>query len=123
MLALLVGSDVAHTRARKGFVRLQAREAALVTTSYVLVELYALSARRLGLQAVAEIRSRFSPLLDILWVDRDLHEQALDLLLERGEAHLSLVDATSFLAIRALRIDEVFAYDRRFQKEGFTLVT
>ena len=122
VLALLVAEDAAHDRARAGFERLRAREAALVTTSYVLVELYALAARRLGLEAVADIRSRLAPLLEVIWVDGELHERALDLVLERDQASFSLVDAASVLTIRDQRIHEVFAFDRHFVDEGASIL-
>jgi predicted nucleic acid-binding protein len=122
ILALLVKNDGAHDRARATFDRLRARNVALLTTSYVLVELYALAARRLGRDAVKTIRSHFAPLLDVVWVDGELHERALDLLLERTHAGFSLVDAASLLTIRDRRIEDVFAYDRHFEAEGFSLL-
>ena len=122
ILALLVASDRAHGKAKAAFERLRARNAALMTTSYVLVELYALAARRLGLTAVAEIRARIAPLFEVLWVDRELHEKGLDLLIERGDSRLSIVDAVSLVSIRANRVEDVFAYDRHFEAEGFSMV-
>lgn len=92
-----------------------------MTTSYVLVELYALAARRLGQKAVAEIRGRLAPLLDVIWVDSELHERALDLVLERDQAGFSLVDAASVLTIRDQRIDGVFAFDRHLEDEGSSI--
>ncbi|HET9766089.1 MAG TPA: PIN domain-containing protein, partial [Thermoanaerobaculia bacterium] len=56
LLALLVVNDVAHEPARAAFERLRNRDAALLT-SYVLVELYSLVARRIGLAAVAQVRA------------------------------------------------------------------
>jgi predicted nucleic acid-binding protein len=122
ILALLLATDDRHRFAKKALNKLSARQAVLVTTSYVLVETYALLARRIGIAAVRNFREDFAPLLDVIWVDRDLHERALDLLIQRSSSRLSLVDATSFLAARGEKIDDVFAYDRDFEKEGFNLV-
>ena len=121
VLALLVPTDLAHARAGKAFARLQARESKLITTSYTLVETYALLDRRFGRDATASFRAEFAPLLEIVWVDGALHERGLDLLLERP-AGVSLVDAVSFACIREQRIDEVFAFDRHFEQEGFPIV-
>ncbi|HSN89791.1 MAG TPA: PIN domain-containing protein [Anaeromyxobacteraceae bacterium] len=117
--ALLDAGDAAHARARRAFGRLRDREDALVTTSYVLVETCALVLRRLGLPALRTFREEFSPLLDVVWVDARLHDEALDLLLARRRASLSLVDAASFVAMRRAGIEEAFAFDRHFQEEGF----
>lgn len=121
LLALLVGSDQAHERAREGFGRLRAERASLVTSSYVLVETYTLLQSRIGMEAVRVFREVFAPLLEVLWVDEATHERALDRLLLRDVRKLSLVDATSFELMRANRLDRAFAFDAHFQEEGYTL--
>lgn len=121
LLALLVGSDQAHEKAREGFGRLRAERASLVTSSYVLVETYTLLQSRIGMEAVRVFREVFAPLLEVLWVDEATHERALDRLLLRDVRKLSLVDATSFELMRANRLDRAFAFDAHFQEEGYTL--
>ena len=121
LLALLVGSDEAHEEAKEGFGRLRAERASLVTSSYVLVETYALLQNRIGIGAVRIFREAFAPLLDVLWVDEAAHERALDELLLRDTRTLSLVDSTSFVLMRANRVDRAFAFDRDFREEGYTL--
>lgn len=121
LIALLVPSDESHEDARVAFEGLRRRVAPLATTSYVLVETYALLGRRLGAGAVASFRAGFAPLLEVVWVDEELHERGLDLLLASKSRTLSLVDAVSFLAIRELGISSIFAYDRHFAAEGFSL--
>jgi uncharacterized protein len=119
LYALLVRSDDRHADARRAFARLMADEAALVTSSYVLVEMYALLGRRIGLDAVAAFRDDFAPLLDVAWVDPATHDAVLDALIERGSHDLSLVDMVSFVVMRGRGIDEAFAFDRHFEEEGF----
>jgi predicted nucleic acid-binding protein len=121
LYALFDAGDRVHARALRAFGRLRDREAILWTTSYVMVEAYALIGRRLGLGAVRRFRDDFAPLLDVLWVDGEVHEASLDLLLERRKASLSLVDAVSFVAMRREGIEEAFAFDGHFEEEGFTL--
>ena len=122
LLALLNPDDSAHRRARAAFDGLAAMGAALTTTSYVLVETYALVGRRLGAEAVRAFREALAPLLDVIWVDEALHEAGLDLLLTRKSNRLSLVDAVSFVAIRQRAVDRVFAYDDDFRRERFDLL-
>ena len=121
IFALLVPTDAAHERATQAFDRLRARETVLLTTSYNLVETYALLGRRFGRDATASFRADFAPRRQVVWVDGDLHERGLDLMLARGVG-VSLVDAVSFLSIREQRIDEVFACDRHFEQEGFRVL-
>jgi predicted nucleic acid-binding protein len=122
LLPLLNPRDGWHDRAHRSFRELQTRDGRLLTTSYVLIEAYALLARRLGMVAVREFRSGFTPLLEVKWVDEVLHEEALDLLIQRNRRGLSLVDAASFVVMRRHGIAEAFAYDRHFEDEGFKLV-
>jgi len=117
VLALMVGSDRAHRSAVAAFEKLRNRQAELVTTSYVLVETYALLDRRLGREAVLDFRESFAPLVRVIWVDGELHERGLDRL-GKSSHSLSLVDAVSFETIREYRILEAFAFDRHFEREG-----
>jgi predicted nucleic acid-binding protein len=123
LLALLNPADENHARATKAFASLRARRAPLVSTSFVLVETYALLGRRFGLDAVRSFRDDFAPLIEVVWVDEPLHEAGLDLLLQRRARKLSLVDAVSFVTMRQRNIEAAFAFDPHFAQEGFALVT
>ena len=122
LLALVNRGDENHERARRVFATLSGRQAALVSTSAVLIETYALLGSRLGLDAIRSFRAEFAPLFEVVWVDESLHEAGLDLLLERAKRRLSLVDSVSFVAMRRMELDEAFAFDPHFEQEGFTLV-
>jgi predicted nucleic acid-binding protein len=122
LLALLSATDANHQRAARAFAALRTRKAPLVSTSYVLVETYALAGRRLGLDAVRGFRADLAPILDVVWVDDALHNAGLDLWLDRGKRQLSLVDAVSFMAMRQGSLEEAFAFDPHFELEGFSLV-
>jgi len=120
LFALMAASDQQHDRAKAVFARLRHDRTKLTTTSYVLVETYALVRRRLGARASEDFRAAFAPLLDVTWIDEDLHERALDHL--EGSAagrKASLVDAASFVVMRAERIDRAFTFDGDFEAEGF----
>lgn len=95
----------------------------MLTTSYVLLETYALLGRRLGPQAVRSFREAFAPLVDVVWVDRLLHEKGLDTLAESSERDLSLVDTVSFQVIEeeGIERDRVFVFDRHFEDRRFGL--
>jgi len=119
VIALRSPRDRAHRDARRSFARLAARQAVLVTTSYVLCEIYALLGRRFGLAEIQAFRTEFSRLLRVRWVDARLHELGLDFLAQRRRRGLSLVDAVSFVVMRDEGLEEAFAFDRNFLDEGF----
>jgi predicted nucleic acid-binding protein len=122
VLALLVPTDAQHAKARRAFAKLAAAESRLLTTSYTLVECYALIDRRIGRDAVRRFRTDFSPLLEVIWIGADEHERALDIVEAGGASGPSLVDAASFVIARTHHIEHVFAYDAHFTKAGFVLV-
>lgn len=118
----MVASDAFHGRAHAAFESLRKEDARLVTTSYVLVESYALLGRRIGADAVRRFREDVAPLMDVIWVDRALHEDALDGLVARGATDVSLVDAASFAAMRAAGVDRALTFDAHFADEGFETI-
>lgn len=123
ILALLVEDDAHHKAAKSAFESLSLEAARLFTTSYVLVETYALLGRRLGRDAVRLFRQDFAPLLDVAWIDAELHEAGLDAMLAHAAKDVSFVDAVSFATLRARGARRVFAYDRHFAAAGFKLVS
>ena len=122
LVALLNADDQHHRRAARAFERLRTERVPLMTTSYVLVETYALVGRRLGLEAALNFREDFAPLMNVVWVDDSLHNAGLDILARRGKRQLSLVDAVSFATMRQSGVDDAFVFDQHFDQEGFTPV-
>jgi predicted nucleic acid-binding protein len=122
LLALVNALDEQHARADRAFATLRTRQAHLYSTSFVLVETYALIGRRFGLDAVRSFRTDFAPLLDVVWVDETLHDAGLYLLFERRKRLLSRVDAVSFVTMRQRNLSEAFAFDPHFEQEGFSLI-
>lgn len=95
----------------------------LVTHNYVVVESAALVQRRLGPSALRPLLDDLVPLLDVVWVDPDVHRVAVAALLAAQERRdVSLVDRVSFELMRRRRIDTAFAFDRHFEREGYALV-
>ncbi|MFQ5796560.1 MAG: type II toxin-antitoxin system VapC family toxin [Candidatus Bipolaricaulia bacterium] len=96
-------------------------ETALLTHSYVLVETFALVQRRLGLEAVRALHHDLIPVLDVVWVDGDLHQMAAEALLASGSRSVSLVDRVSFALMRRQDIRTAFVFDDDFTREGFEI--
>ena len=93
-----------------------------LTHSYVLAEFLALvTARRLNRgQALAFLQHLpLHPLVEIVWVDQRLHEQALALLEARPDKNHSLCDAVSFALMKERGLLEALTTDHHFQQEGF----
>jgi predicted nucleic acid-binding protein len=77
LYALLVGSEQDHPRVREAFRAAAERGDRLYTSNYVLLETAALLQHRIGLEPVRDLVARIVPLLDVRWVDADLHQRGL----------------------------------------------
>ena len=94
-----------------------------MTHSYVLVETFALVQRRLGLEAVRALHHDLIPVLDVIWVNGDLHQAAVEALIASGSRSVSLVDRVSFALMRRRGLRIAFAFDDDFTGEGFNPLT
>jgi predicted nucleic acid-binding protein len=120
--AVMDADDDRHAAARDEWERLLKGRDMLHTTNYVLVETAALLQSRLGMDALRTFTADILPVLSIRWVDEGLHRSAQHALLVSGRRNLSLVDCTSFEALRSLGLDRVFCFDPHFAEQGFRIV-
>jgi uncharacterized protein len=93
-----------------------------LTHSYVLAELIALALiRRFPRPAVLTFVMDLlnNPEIETLWVDEQLHREAMKLLIERPDKTYSLCDAVSFVLMRQRSIADALTTDRHFEQEGF----
>jgi predicted nucleic acid-binding protein len=95
----------------------------VVTSSYVLSELVALFTSPIRLprsRAVAIVDSLLTaPWIEVVYVDRALHEEGWNLLKSRLDKRWSLVDCTSFVLMERRGIIEALTPDHHFEQAGF----
>ena len=121
LFAYLVKNDYMYVRAKKIFQSFAESNIRLLTSSYVLVETTALLQRRVGIEAVLDFQNKIMPLLDVVWVDADWHERALNRLVSLNRKKISLVDCLSFVIMEAREIQTAFSFDEHFRENGFSL--
>ena len=122
LYAVFDGDDSTHPAVTDAWRTIVDSDAALHTSSYVLVELTALLQRRLGLAAVDALATFVMPWVNVSWVDDRTHDQAVAALLAAGRRDLSLVDCASFVLMRRLGVRTVLTVDKHFAGQGFTVV-
>jgi predicted nucleic acid-binding protein len=95
----------------------------LVTTNHVVAESYTLLRVRLGATEAHEFlrRVRSSGGIRRVFIQEPWEEAAEILLAQYRDQDFSYVDATSFVAMRRLGLQEVLAFDHHFAIVGFTL--
>jgi len=122
LLAILDAEDLYHEPAAACWTELIKRDEPLVSTSYVLVETFALVQRRLGLAAVKALDADIVPMLAIQWLDEAAHRDAVQAVLKASRRRLSLVDCASFETMRREGILQAFTFDRHFAEQGFEVL-
>ena len=122
LLPILNGDDRDYPKAYKIWQNLAAEQARLITSSYVLVESTALIQNRLGMAAVRSFQEGFVPLLQIVWVNAELHNMGMAALLTADRRRLSLVDCVSFVICQQRQVESVFAFDQHFSEQGFAVL-
>ncbi len=122
LYAVLDRDDGFHQRAATSWRSLVEQNAALLTQSYVLLELVALAQRRLGMDAVRALSDDLLPLVRVVWVDEALHEMGMTALRAAAERDISLVDWISFEVMRQRGVAQAFGFDSHFRDHGFTLL-
>ncbi len=122
LVAVLDAGDLFHPQASAAWRRLIEDDEDLVATNYVLVETFALSQRRLGMDAVRTLDQDIVPMLDVLWLDEALHRAAVTAVLTASRRRLSLVDCASFETMRRNDLSRAFTFDRHFAEQGFEIV-
>ena len=119
ILALLDSSEARHEDAWRAWETLVSSGQELLTSSFVLVETYALVQSRLGMDAIRTLHEELLPLLSVHWVDSSIFTESANALLVADRRRLSLVDCASFVLMRQLGIKHAFAFDNHFSEQGF----
>ena len=122
LYALLDADDRFHHAAAATFSHMPPDKTLMVTSSYVVLETLALIQSRLGLSAVMKWKTEFQGILEIVWIEKQLHDEGLTALVAANKPTISLTDWTSFLIMRERGIEQAFSFDRHFEQQGFHLL-
>lgn len=122
--ALADKADKDHARAlqcRDEFVG----EYKLVTSNYILDELYTLLLMNVGFQPTIIYKEKLDILisehvLDVIWIDQYLAKRGWDVFEQYNvDKQWSFTDCTSYVVMKEFGITEVFAFDHHFEQMGF----
>lgn len=116
LYSLVNVADTHHDHARLIFDRLI--NETIVTHNYVEVEAVSLVHARHGIGPLPRLREILDP-IERIWIEDDLHEDALERLSLSGRRGPSLVDCVSFEVMERYGINEAFAFDDHFAAAGF----
>ena len=87
----------------------------------MVTELTALVQNRLGLDVALQVHRGLLPVLEVVFVERELHARAVAAWTVARRRGLSLVDCAGFELMRDLGLVTALAFDRHFEEQGFAL--
>jgi len=119
LLCLHYKTEPLHTQAYNEYKKSLTR----LTHNYIVAEYVALAnARRLPrdfmLTFIVDLLD--NPDIETVWINEQLHREAVELLTLRLDKTYSLCDAVSFVLMKQRGITEALTTDRHFEQEGFT---
>ncbi|MFP4346151.1 MAG: type II toxin-antitoxin system VapC family toxin [Anaerolineales bacterium] len=120
LFALLDSDDRFYEPACEIWGRWNTQKVPLLTSNYVLLETSALVQRRLGLRSLQVLHTYVLLPVEIHWISKTTHQDAVTNLITANRRQLSLVDCSSFTLMRALGLQQVFTFDQHFAEQGFT---
>ena len=100
----------------------------IVTSNYILDELYTLLLMNIGFQPTVNYKEKLDILiaehiLHVIWIDYDFSKQGWDIFRQYNVDKLwSFTDCTSYAVMKKSGITEAFAFDHHFEQMGFTRV-
>jgi len=121
-LAVLNANDHYHRPAKQSWDEILSSDSILFSSNYVILETTALLQHRFGVEAVRLFVFDILPIIEITWVDEEVHMQGMSALLVANRRNLSLVDCISFETMHQIGLDTAFTFDDHFGEQGFKVV-
>ena len=122
LLSVLDEDDAGHTKAARSWIEILSSDEFLVTTNYIILEMFALVQNRFGMKALRLFQEDVLPALQVEWIDEAIHAAAVGILFASSRRKLSLVDCVSFETMRLLKIETAFTFDNHFKEQGFICI-
>jgi len=119
LYSLMDTDDECHAVSVAVWNQLRAAASRFITTNYVIVETFTLLQRRSGIAAAKAFAEDIAPLLEIEWINNEIHDAALIAVLAANRRELSLVDCVSFAVMHRRGLRQVFTLDAHFRDHGF----
>lgn len=120
---LFVATEPHHSQAKEWFYQARQQQIEFVTTNYVVLELVALLSSPLRVPRPSIFHYvdavRTASYVTVVHIDAATDAAAWSLVKSRSDKNWSLVDATSFVIMQQLGLQEALTTDRHFEQAGF----
>lgn len=116
-------SDTHHHDAVKIVQFLKAEEEEQITSNIIISEVLTLLSMRVNRQTAIDFgRELKESMLSIIFVEKELHNNAWQIFQKIKDKNVSFADCTSFAVMEHLGINKAFSFDIDFKKYGFKLL-
>ncbi|HLC29842.1 MAG TPA: PIN domain-containing protein [Dehalococcoidia bacterium] len=119
--ALVSSSDSFHRSARVAYSELIDSHVRLYTTSYVLVETFALVHRRLSFEILRSLVDSLSSVAEVYWIGSRVHRDAWNRMTVKAGQGLSFVDWSTVVAAEEFHAS-IFAFDQGLRATGAMVI-
>ena len=94
------------------------------TSNLILTEFLTFFARYGGLESALEFQTRFirDAHFRVVWIGKNLHRLAGEVLKKYSDQKISFTDAVSFVIMKKRKLTTALAFDDDFRKAGFETV-
>ncbi len=116
-------SQTQHKETAKIFEEIKKENGKFITTSYILAELVALLgshfhiSRSIIINFIENIKKSFY--VEIIYIDKNIDDDAWKLLKKYQDKNWSLTDCTSFIVMQQQNITDSLTTDHHFKQAGF----
>lgn len=117
--------DQFHKKSLSIWGKLEKSEEALITSNFVLDEVFTLLARKSYYEFASEKANIIynSNVIEILRPTHDVELAALRYFKKFSDQQVSFTDCISFQLMKDHRLDKVFTFDKHFQLAGFKVIS
>ncbi len=124
-LAKYIEKDQFHSQAAEIWKTLENKSMKIVTSNFVLDEMFTLLARQANYHFSAQIARIIynSEVIEIIRPTYDTELNALNLFEKYADQKVSFTDCISFQLMKENHIKNVFTFDKHFQLAGFSSIS
>ena len=122
-ISLIDSDDDFHGLAFDLFSKASKDNADFLTSDYVILETIFLLQKIIGLSAVKDFKKLMLPIIKIIWIDEEIHNNSLNNLIAAEKKKISLTDYSSFYILDNYNIDKVFTFDKHFKEKSYKILS
>ena len=126
-IAWVVNNDAYHSSADHALIGFKTNKTRLFTSNYVLQETITWIISKAGFATAKVFIDRGSELetaalITVIWIDRLLHQESLEVLQKYRDHPFSFVDASIIAVVKHLKLETIYTTDSLLRATGLNVV-